>query len=717
MRQLTIKPPALVNPFMLVHPPSSSQQASTPKQETPPPMDPPPLPTMPTTAAATAAAPAATSVHLNYPDSVESSPCSRNENSTNDDHLPAVPGARLRLMCSFGGHIMPRPHDKSLCYVGGETRLVAVDRHCSLSAFCNRLSRALLHGRPFTLKYQLPNEDLDSLVSVATDEDLENMIEEYDRLAATSTSSVTSSRLRLFLFFNKPDTAASMGPLLNDAKSETWFVDALNGSGLIPRGDSDSATMDTLLNLDGEFEEGAEEQNKPAKNNNVVHEVQYSLPDDSPMVEKTSSFGSSSSSPSMSNLPPIRVRVDQDGGAKAQDQRVGIEDQFAQISFATNVHKQDDGYGAAVSALPPHPLSIATAMVTPAGGSSDNLNRILSDDERSDQGVPVSFRKPPLPLHPIQQKACGTYNLPSPDSVASDSSIASANSLSKPMYYQDQTHVATRDGRTAASPNANADNSIPSSQIQIQQVQDSYALAPQLDQQQQPPQQQFMQPSMHYIPNPTAPAPVPMSSYYPVYAPPSQHQLHHPADQQYPAVYVMPVTQVTQPQPYMSMQSNTGVITMKSNATDASIMAPSRPLTPPTPSIVAASTAFKEAAPPIYATNTATLAKPEMTATVYRTAVPSSHQVVQVQQPYVGFSQMQHPPQPAAVSHAATTNYGYDYPNPTQDQMYYAQHQAPPLPPQYQTMNQAAAAAALADASKQLPIDSSNQQIRISQPL
>ncbi|KAK8586629.1 hypothetical protein V6N13_010217 [Hibiscus sabdariffa] len=652
---------------------SSSQSPAS----TPPPMVPPPL-----------------------PDSIESSPRSRNDNSY-DDHLPALPGARLRLMCSFGGHIMPRPHDKSLCYVGGETRIVAVDRHCSLSALCTRLSRALLNGRLFTLKYQLPNEDLDSLVSVATDEDLENMIEEYDRLTASSASSLTSSRIRLFLFFNKPDTAASMGPLLNDAKSETWFVDALNGSGLVPRGDSDSATIQTLLNIDGEFEaeDGAEEQNKQVKNNNAVQEVQCSL-HDSPMAEKTSSFGSSSSSPSMSNLPPIRVQVDQDGGTKVQDQRVGIEEQFAQMSFATNIHKQDDCYGAAAvsAALPPHPVSIVTNMAARAGGSSDNLNRILSDDERSDQGVPVGFRKPPLPLQPVQQKAGATYNLPSPDSVASDSSIASANSFSKPMYYQDPTHVASRDGRTVAGPNTNADTSIPSSQIQIQQIQDSYSMSSQLDQQ----QQQFLQDNIHYVPHHTpAATPMPMPSYYPVYAPPIQQQLHHPADQQYPAVYVM------QPQPYMSMQSNTGVMT------------PSRPLATPTPttSMASVSAAYKETVPPIYPTGTATIAQPEMTATVYRTAVPSTHQhqVVQVQQPYVGFSQMQHPPQPPAA--VTTTNYHYEYPNRTQDQMYYAQHQAPQQPPQYQTLTPAAAAAALADASNQLPADSGNQQIRISQPL
>nr|DAD27161.1 TPA_asm: hypothetical protein HUJ06_028629 [Nelumbo nucifera] len=30
-------------------------------------------------------------------------------------------------MCTYGGHIVPRPHDKSLCYLGGDTVIVAVD--------------------------------------------------------------------------------------------------------------------------------------------------------------------------------------------------------------------------------------------------------------------------------------------------------------------------------------------------------------------------------------------------------------------------------------------------------------------------------------------------------------------------------------------------------------------------------------------------------------
>jgi len=207
-------------------------------------MDPPPLLPLPT------AATTATNIQANYPDSVDSSPRSRNaETSWLDEPLPPVPGAKLRLMCSYGGHIIPRPHNKSLCYVGGETRIVVVDRHSSLSDLCSRLSHTLLSGRPFTLKYQLPHEDMDSLISVSTGEDLENMIDEYDRTTSGNDLKPTS-RLRLFLFFSKPETAASMGSLLDDAKSETWFVDALNHAGLIPRGLSDSATG-CMLNLDG----------------------------------------------------------------------------------------------------------------------------------------------------------------------------------------------------------------------------------------------------------------------------------------------------------------------------------------------------------------------------------------------------------------------------------------------------------------------------------
>ncbi|CAL1387401.1 unnamed protein product [Linum trigynum] len=143
-----------------------------------------------------------------YPDSVDSSPRSRTTESFYDEPPPI--SSKLRLMCSYGGRIVPRPHDKSFCYVGGDTRIVVVDCQASLSDLSAKLSTTLLNGRAFTLKYLLPCENLDSLISLTTDEDLDNMIDEYDR---TSTGAPSNSSkplgLRLFLFPVKPDSSQS----------------------------------------------------------------------------------------------------------------------------------------------------------------------------------------------------------------------------------------------------------------------------------------------------------------------------------------------------------------------------------------------------------------------------------------------------------------------------------------------------------------------------
>ncbi|EFJ21815.1 hypothetical protein SELMODRAFT_106233, partial [Selaginella moellendorffii] len=102
---------------------------------------------------------------------------------------------RAKFLCSYGGRIMPRPHDSQLRYVGGETRILSVHRGDSVIDLMTKL-RKICPYESFILKYQLPNEDLDALVSVISEEDLENMMEEYDRMESKD----SSSRLRLFLF-------------------------------------------------------------------------------------------------------------------------------------------------------------------------------------------------------------------------------------------------------------------------------------------------------------------------------------------------------------------------------------------------------------------------------------------------------------------------------------------------------------------------------------
>jgi hypothetical protein len=377
------------------------------------------------------------SPHVSYPDSVDSSPRSRNTDSW-DEPLPT--NAKLRLMCSYGGHIVPRPHDKSLCYVGGDTRMVVVERHTSLSDLSSRLAKTLLNNRPFTLKYQLPNEDLDSLISVTTDEDLDNMIDEYDR--TSSSNSGKSSRLRLFLFPIKPDSSQSIGPILDSsAKSEDWFLNALNAAGLLNRGFSDPASVNCLLGLDDDgvgvnnlesggtrdveaAQPGSFGNGKNAKQGQDVHSVP-----DSPMLETTSSFGSTSSSPSLANLPPIRVHVEDGpgGGVRVQDQKVGIEEQFAQISVGSGL-KQDEAF-VMISSPPPMPVNIAMP-VSSAVVAGEYPNRVFSDDERSDHGVPVGYRRvqpaaqpqpqshPQTQPPPSQPKSGGGFDLPSPDSVS-----------------------------------------------------------------------------------------------------------------------------------------------------------------------------------------------------------------------------------------------------------------------------------------------------------
>ncbi|XP_030534498.1 ecdysone-induced protein 75B [Rhodamnia argentea] len=655
-------------------------------------MDPPPLPPLSTATVATAA-----SIPLSYPDSLDSP----RDGAVDDDPLPP----KLRLMCSFGGHIIPRPHDKSLCYVGGETRIVVVDRHSSLADLSARLSRALLHGRPFALKYQLPTEDLDSLISVTNDEDLLNMIDEYDRAASPSPSPLRPSRLRLFLFFTKPETATSMGTLLDDSKSETWFVDALNHAGILPRGLSDSATgVDCLVNLDpnhdppNDLEAQIEDHNNSTNTNDnskqvkAAQDVQFAMPD-SPVVENSSSsHGSSSSSPSMSNLPPIRVSVDQ--------RTVGIDDQFAQMSIAANhLYRHDDGYGAFSALAPPFPSGImasaalnaaaSASMANQASGCGENMsNRAVSDDERSDQGAPpMALRKPPLPMlqpvqvQPLQHKASAAYNLPSPDSVASDSSIASASSLSRPMYYEDQSHVELKEQRRGPfSPTPGTDPADPTPQAPIPQAADpSYAPAPPSDHlpplppqppPPQPQQQQFVHMSTHYIPHPAqSQSPVLVSPYYPVYQMQSQQQqLHHP-------VYVMP---------------------------DGSVVGQARPLPTSSPSSAQPAGGYKDLTAPIYhAARTPGQVTPEMASSMYNSYMASHQPLIQVpagqyQRQHAGMmAQINQQPQPAggASNHAA-----FDYSYSAHDLAYYSQHQASALTPQYQNL---ANASTVADPPKQ----------------
>jgi PB1 domain len=100
----------------------------------------------------------------------------------------------VKLLCSLGGRILPRPSDGALRYAGGDTRIISLPRNSHLATLVSKLCDAYSLSSPFLLRYQLPDEGLDSLISVSTQEDLENMMEEYDKLTGAS------PKLRVFLF-------------------------------------------------------------------------------------------------------------------------------------------------------------------------------------------------------------------------------------------------------------------------------------------------------------------------------------------------------------------------------------------------------------------------------------------------------------------------------------------------------------------------------------
>lgn len=127
---------------------------------------------------------------------------------------------RVKFLCSFLGSIMPRPQDGRLRYVGGETRIVSVHRDISYEELMGKM-RELYDGAA-VLKYQQPDEDLDALVSVVNDDDVVNMMEEYDKLG----SGDGFTRLRIFLFSQSEQDGSSH--FIDGDDSERRYVDALN---------------------------------------------------------------------------------------------------------------------------------------------------------------------------------------------------------------------------------------------------------------------------------------------------------------------------------------------------------------------------------------------------------------------------------------------------------------------------------------------------------
>ncbi|KAK9048169.1 hypothetical protein SSX86_032868 [Deinandra increscens subsp. villosa] len=616
---------------------------------------PPPPPTAVTAATTTA-----------HPASLDSSPRSRTTDSWIEDCSLQPPGSttaaaaavatggltKLRLMCSYGGHIVPRPHDKSMCYVGGDTRIVVVDRRITLSDLTLRLAKTLLRSSStvsgtssFTIKYQLPSEDLDSLISVTTDEDLENMIEEYDRLNVNS-----SSRIRLFLFPTKPESVTSIGSLLESSvKSEDWFLNALNGT---LSGFSDTSSVNCLLGLEDDVsvqEKKDVNQNQNQNHKGVIcknYQDVQSVPD-SPMLETTSSFGSASSS-------PVTVHVEDQPKVAG-----GIEEQFSKLSVQQHVKQKEDVNFVAE----PAPVVISGDPIGSKVPITENPNpnpkNLLSEEEKSEQ---------------VFQMAHHNHQQHQPDSISSDGSRNNSPSAQKPpVNYQDLGNILDQNTR-----------------IQVQQVvQDSaYLLSPptaRVDQQthQSHHQPQFIHtavPPPQYLPHHPSRA-LPMAPFYQIY--PSQTQqnfVYYMPARQPPQGYTLPLQADAAP-PNNQVPPPSGVFTVPRDVQSAT-------KTEPPPGVYRTTANSGAPAPQLV-------------------QIPYSQQQILPQ--FFGYSHIHQPTQP--VPSGGGGSYVYEFTDPSQKGQY-IYSPAQPLPPQSAAQHQTMTSNIPVEAQA----NSMNQQVKTSQP-
>ncbi|KAJ4832744.1 hypothetical protein Tsubulata_026195 [Turnera subulata] len=194
-----------------------------------------------------------------YYDSVQPAPQTSSKKDTNlgfsssqaSDSSPL----KIKFLCSFGGTILPRPSDGKLRYVGGETRIIRLSKNISWQEFMHKT--LAVFSQAHTIKYQLPGEDLDALVSVSCDEDLQNMMEECSVLDDGGLQ-----KPRMFLFSSDELEDAQFGLGSIECDSEIQYVVAVNGMDLGSRKNSinlarsSGNNLDELLSLNVERESG-----------------------------------------------------------------------------------------------------------------------------------------------------------------------------------------------------------------------------------------------------------------------------------------------------------------------------------------------------------------------------------------------------------------------------------------------------------------------------
>ncbi|XP_030473067.2 uncharacterized protein LOC115690741 [Syzygium oleosum] len=137
-----------------------------------------------------------------------------------------VLGKTVKLLCKFGGELLRSPDCGVLKYARGEMKIVRIRGDVSFSEFVQKMVDTC--GQQVVVKYQLPDHDLDALISVTSHDDLDHMMNECERL--DSGLSDGSAKLKVFLFPD-PKLDSSSAIRIGDLHSSGQRnLEAMNGT-------------------------------------------------------------------------------------------------------------------------------------------------------------------------------------------------------------------------------------------------------------------------------------------------------------------------------------------------------------------------------------------------------------------------------------------------------------------------------------------------------
>ncbi|XP_019052986.1 PREDICTED: uncharacterized protein LOC104595339 isoform X2 [Nelumbo nucifera] len=157
---------------------------------------------------------------------------------------------KIKILCSFNGAFEPRPPSGKLRYIGGETRIVSIDRSIGLSRFRSKIRELCPNIPSFSLKYQLhepegPDGDA-PLVLIATDDDFLNMFDEYDKMESDG----KLARLWVFVCIDNGYVGLKNGSSFSFSCAESGNMNVRSG---IPQGETlfHDKREKTRLNISG----------------------------------------------------------------------------------------------------------------------------------------------------------------------------------------------------------------------------------------------------------------------------------------------------------------------------------------------------------------------------------------------------------------------------------------------------------------------------------